>query len=115
MSEARLLIITTVPEPQLSAVVQAMGDAGAGVIGTYTHCAFYHPGTGQFLPGEAANPAIGERGLLETVAEMRVEMVCDRGKVRPVLAALRAAHPYEEPAIYLLPLLDEEEVVGGRS
>lgn len=109
MEFTRVQIVFTVPRTHLLPVLEAAGAAGAGVLGAYTHCAFYHPGTGRFLGGEEANPAVGEKGRIEEVEEYRVETFCDRSIVRQVTAAIRAAHPYEEPAIYLLPLLSEAD------
>jgi hypothetical protein len=102
----RVYVITTVPETHLSAVLDAIAGAGAGVIGHYTHCSFSSAGIGRFLPDAGANPALGERERLNTEPEIRVETFCPREQAKAVVAALRAAHPYEEPVIYLLPLLD---------
>lgn len=106
----RVMLITTVPPLHLDAVLQALGDAGAGTIGHYTHCAFTSIGTGRFRPDAAATPAVGEKQVLNTVDEVRIETWCDQEKVAQVCAALRTAHPYEEPVIYLIPLLDEGEI-----
>jgi dinuclear metal center YbgI/SA1388 family protein len=98
-------IITFVPTgPDLGAVHRALADAGAGNIGDYSHCSFATAGTGQFMPLDGAHPAIGQVGRLERVAETRLEMVLPRGRRAAVVAALRAAHPYEEPAFDLLEL-----------
>ncbi|NDJ62931.1 MAG: hypothetical protein GYB67_17560 [Chloroflexi bacterium] len=105
----RFLIIFTVTADHLDAVLTAIGDAGAGVIGEYTHCAFAHPGTGRFKPSEAANPTLGAKTQINAVDEYRVETFCDRAQVKPVIAAIRAAHPYEEPVYYILPLLAESD------
>lgn len=104
-----VFLITTVPVANAEAVLQALGDAGAGEIGLYTHCAFTNPGTGRFQPDAASNPAVGDRGVINLVDEVRIEMICRRDRVKAVLAALRAAHPYEEPGIYLLPMLSEAD------
>lgn len=106
----QLLLITTVPPDALPAVLDAIASAGAGVIGEYTHCAFTSVGTGHFKPSAAASPAVGAKGEVNAVEEIRVETFCPRDKAKAVVAALRAAHPYEEPVIYLLPLLSEEEL-----
>jgi hypothetical protein len=107
---SRLLIITTVPASHLDAVLEAIAGAGAGIVGHYTHCSFSSTGTGRFKPDEQANPHIGEKSEINTVEEIRVETFCDRVQARGVMAAIRAAHPYEEPVVYLLPLLNENEV-----
>jgi dinuclear metal center YbgI/SA1388 family protein len=105
-------IVTFVPVgAATSRVLDALAEAGAGQIGDYSHCAWSTEGTGQFLPHEGANPAIGAVGALEHVAETRLELVLPRGRRRAVLEALRAAHPYEEPAFDLFELA---EIPGRR-
>jgi dinuclear metal center YbgI/SA1388 family protein len=100
-------IVTFVPVgPAIGAVHEALSAAGAGEIGDYSHCSFATAGTGQFLPHAGANPAIGQVGKLERVAETRLEMVLPRGRRRAVVEALRAAHPYEEPAFDLLEMAE---------
>ncbi len=79
-------------------VRSAMATAGAGRIGAYDECSFGVRGIGSFFGGVGTNPAIGARGRLESVEEVRLEMVCSRRDLPAVIAALRAAHPYEEPA-----------------
>jgi dinuclear metal center YbgI/SA1388 family protein len=92
-------IVTFVPVgPAITAVHEALAVAGAGTIGDYSHCSFATAGTGQFRPLPGAHPTIGEVGKLERVAETKIEMVMARGRRAAVVAALRAAHPYEEPA-----------------
>ena len=87
-----------VPASHLEVVKDALFDAGAGSIGDYQRCSWQVAGEGQFLPGDNSNPRIGTRGDLEKVAEYKVEMVCHRDCIEAAIAALKAAHPYEEPA-----------------
>ena len=87
-----------VPENAAEQVKQAMFDAGAGRIGDYDHCCWQTLGQGQFRPLEGSNPAIGQRHRVETVVELKIEMICADDLVRNVVAALKSAHPYEEPA-----------------
>jgi hypothetical protein len=103
----RVMIVFTVPETHLDAVLQAMGEAGAGVIGSYTFCSFASAGSGRFRPNADANPALGTREQINVEPEIRVETFCDRERAKTVVEAIRRAHPYEEPVIYLLALLDE--------
>ena len=91
-------IVTFVPADDTDAVVDALAAAGAGAIGRYDRCAFVSSGEGTFRPGEGASPAIGTVGRIEVVDERRVEMVLPRHRRQVVVSALRAAHPYEEPA-----------------
>lgn len=100
-------IVTFVPVgAPTTAVLDALAAAGAGRIGDYSHCCWSTEGTGQFLPHEGAQPAIGRVGELERVAETRLELVAPRRRRRAVIDALRAAHPYEEPAFDLLELAE---------
>jgi len=90
-----------IPESHLEVVKRALFDAGAGRIGDYDRCCFQLKGTGQFRPLPGSQPFIGETGEVAEVAEYRVEMVCADERVDAALAALRDAHPYEEPAFDL--------------
>ena len=97
-------LVTFVPADAADALIDALAAAGAGDIGEYSRCAWMTTGTGTFLPGAGANPTLGERGRIETVSETRVEMVLPRQRRSNLVAALRSAHPYEEPAFDVLEL-----------
>ncbi|OBF71822.1 Nif3-like dinuclear metal center hexameric protein [Mycobacterium sp. 852002-51613_SCH5001154] len=94
-----------VPRDNAEAVRAAVFEAGAGHIGDYSHCSWSVSGIGQFLPHEGASPAVGSVGAVEKVAEDRFEVVAPAGIRAAVLAAMRAAHPYEEPAFDVFALL----------
>jgi hypothetical protein len=83
----------------------ALFEAGAGRIGNYEHCSWYTQGTGTFLGGEGTNPSLGEAGREQRVAELRLETVFPEESQDDVIAALRRAHPYEEPAFDVYALL----------
>lgn len=91
-------IITYVPLVHAEAVRNALGEAGAGKIGNYSFCSFTSRGTGRFLPGAGAHPAIGSVGKLEEVEEEKIEVVCEATHIKAVITALKKAHPYEEVA-----------------
>jgi hypothetical protein len=98
-------LVVFVPEEALDLVRDALFAAGAGRIGDYTRCSWYTPGTGTFHGGEGTDPTIGERGREERVAELRLETVFPADRHDDVVAALRGAHPYEEPAFDVYELL----------
>lgn len=93
-----------VPVEDAGAVRAALFAAGAGHIGDYSHCSWSVTGTGQFLPHDGANPAIGSIGTVEQVPEERVEVIAPARARAAILAAMRAAHPYEEPAFDIFAL-----------
>jgi hypothetical protein len=101
----RRKLVVFVPADALDRVRDALFAAGAGRIGEYERCSWYTEGTGTFLGGEASSPTLGERGREERVPELRLETVFPAERQRDVVAALRAAHPYEEPAFDVYPLL----------
>ncbi len=103
-------IITFVPVKDAGKVMQAMGDAGAGVLGNYTHSSFSTKGIGRFIPSQGAHPAIGKVGQLSEVEEERIEVICQKEKVKQVIAAIKANHPYEEVPIEVYQLIDEKEL-----
>lgn len=98
-------IVVTVPVADAGELRQAIGKAGGGKMGNYSYCSYSVLGTGRFLPEAGAHPAIGQVGQPEEVAEERIEITCERNQLQAVVKAIRAAHPYEEPAIDIYPLL----------
>ena len=103
----RVKIIVTIPVEKVNEVRNAVCEAGAGIIGEYSYCSSSSKSIGTFIPNENSNPYIGEKNKLEFVEEEKFEVVCDVDKVRDVLLKLRKTHPYEEPAIDIIPLIDE--------
>jgi hypothetical protein len=99
-------LVWFVPAEALDATRAAVFDAGGGRIGDYERCSWYTAGTGTFLGGDETDPALGERGREEHVPELRVETVVPDELVEDAVEALRVAHPYEEPAYDVYPLLD---------
>lgn len=95
-----------VPESHLDSVKLALFKAGAGKIGDYDSCCWQTLGTGQFRGLESSDPFIGSKGGIEQVAEYKVEMVCEDSLIQDVVAALKQAHPYEEPAYDVFRLED---------
>ena len=103
LSDAVTLVVI-VPETHADQVREAMGRAGAGKIGNYSSCSFSVKGWGRFMPEKEAQPFIGRKGILETVAEERIETRCNRECIGDVMEAIRRVHPYEEPLIDLYPI-----------
>ncbi len=101
-SEAKL--VTFVPVEQVTNVAEALFAAGAGRIGEYEKCSYRVRGQGTFFGTDATNPAVGRKGRLEHVEEMRIEVLVPLRKLDAVVAAMRKTHPYEEPAFDLYPL-----------
>jgi dinuclear metal center YbgI/SA1388 family protein len=97
-----LKLVAFVPLEHTESLVDALAAAGAGRLGDYERCAWTAEGTGTFRPLAGAHPALGSVGAVEQVREARVEMVVPGSRRDAVVAALRAAHPYEEPAFDLL-------------
>ncbi|MGB3634918.1 MAG: Nif3-like dinuclear metal center hexameric protein [Rubrobacteraceae bacterium] len=97
-------LVVFVPKDNVEPVADALDEAGAGVIGDYTHCTFRTPGTGTFLPGESSDPYLGRRGELEKVQEVRLETIVPAHLASQVAAAATAAHPYEETALDIYPV-----------
>lgn len=103
----KVKIIVTIPAENTDEVRKAICNEGAGVIGNYTHCSMSTKCIGTFKPTDKANPYIGEINNLEFVEEEKLEVICDVSLVKNVISKLREVHPYEEPAIDIIPLIDE--------
>ena len=99
-------LVVFVPREALDSVREALFEAGAGRIGDYERCSWYTEGTGTFLAGESASPSVGQPGREQRLSELRLETVYPAEREAEVVAALRRAHPYEEPAFDLYPLAE---------
>lgn len=105
MQEEIVKIVVFVPLDYTDAVRDAIGRAGAGKIGNYSFCSFSAQGTGRFMPGKGAQPAIGELGKFESVEEERIEFVCPKALIKQVVEAIKSVHPYDEVAFDIYPLI----------
>ena len=102
-------LVVFVPREALDSVREALFAAGAGRIGDYERCSWYTDGTGTFFGGASTSPSVGQSGQDQRVAELRLEVVYPPERELDVVRALREAHPYEEPAFDLYPLLEPPE------
>lgn len=107
----KVKIVVTIPTDYTEEVRNAICESGAGVIGDYSYCTTYTKSIGTFIPSESANPFIGNAQKLEIVEEDKLEAICDIDKAKKVIEALRSVHPYEEPAIDIIPLIDENDLI----
>ncbi|MBP2241651.1 dinuclear metal center YbgI/SA1388 family protein [Cytobacillus eiseniae] len=105
-------LVVYVPAENAEELREALGNAGAGAIGNYSHCSFSANGVGRFLPGEETNPHIGKQGMLESVHEERVETVFPAHVEKRILQAMFKVHPYEEVAYDIYSLENKGEVLG---
>lgn len=105
-------IVAYVPTSHAGAVSEAMFAAGAGHIGNYSHCAWQASGVGQFMAEDGANPYVGNLNVLHHEPEDRIEAICLRKSAAKVMAAVAEAHPYEEPAVDIIPLANDCTTLG---
>ena len=97
-------IVVFVPATHVEEAAREMSKAGAGTIGNYDACSFRVEGTGTFKGNTESNPNIGERGTLERVREVRLEMISPSAKVQSIVEAIKKIHPYEEIAYDVYPM-----------
>lgn len=112
-NDALVKLTIFVPDDQADQVRNAISEAGAGHIGHYSHCTYQLSGQGTFKPEDGTDPYIGEHGKLEIVNEKRVETIVPKTRLAGVLKAMEEAHPYEEVAYDVYPLLNEGEAMGA--
>lgn len=105
-------IVAYVPVSHAGAVSEAMFAAGAGHIGNYSHCAWQTNGLGQFMAEDGASPYVGNLKSLHHEPEDRIEAICLRKSAAKVMAAVAEAHPYEEPAVDIIPLANDCTTLG---
>ena len=108
----KVKIIVTTPPENVEEIREAVCQKGAGIIGKYSHCTSTTKTQGTFIPNKDANPYIGKINKLEFVKEEKLEFICDIEKAKQVIKELRNHHPYEEPAIDIVPLIDENDLTS---
>jgi len=107
----KVKIFITIPSNYTEKVRNAVCNAGAWIIGEYSFCSTCVKSIGTFMPNDKANPYIWEKNKLEFVDEDKLEFICDVQKAKHVISELRKVHPYEEPAIDIVPLIDENDLM----
>ncbi len=108
MEYSRVKLEIYIPDEFVPALREALAAAGAGIIGKYDHCCSVTPVRGYWRPLEGADPYDGKVGQVSEGRECKVEVNCPREITPRVIRAIRDVHPYEEPLINILPLLDEQ-------
>jgi len=98
-------IAVYVPSSHADKIREVLAESGAGRFNKYDYCSFTTKGIGRFRPLKGAKPFIGKAGKVEKVSEERIETICLKKNLKKVLEAIKKAHPYEEPAIDVFPLL----------
>jgi dinuclear metal center YbgI/SA1388 family protein len=104
LSQNQFKLAVFVPESHINKVAEAIHQTGGGIIGEYSNCSFRTNGTGTFKGSDESNPSIGNKELLESVEEIKLEVLVDKWKINEVIRALRKVHPYEEVAFDIYPL-----------
>lgn len=99
-------IVVFAPKSHSGKIRAALAKAGAGHIGSYDCCSFASKGIGRFRGLKGAKPFLGKAGQISKVAEEKIETICPAGKAKKALQAIKEAHPYEEPAVDIYPLLN---------
>jgi hypothetical protein len=105
MKKEIVKLVTFVPENHADILREAIGKAGAGILGNYDNCTFSIRGIGRFRGLKGSNPAIGKVGILESVNEERIEVTVEKDSLEKVIEAIKSVHPYEEIPIDIYPLL----------
>ena len=104
----KVQITVTVPFSHIDIVRKAIWSIGAGIVGNYTNCSLSTKVIGTFKPNISAKPFIGQNNELEYVEEEQLEVSCGVEDVKTVVDAIKKVHPYEQPVINIVPLLDEK-------
>lgn len=111
MNIKKVKIVTMIPRDCVDKVRNSICSIGAGLIGNYSYCTTSTKCIGTFKPNSKANPYIGEKAKIEFVEEEKLEIICDKSKVKEVILKIKETHPYEEPEIDIIPLLEESDFI----
>lgn len=112
LSENQFKLCVFVPESHVNKVAEAIHQSGGGLIGEYSHCSFRTSGTGTFRGSNESNPAIGKKGVVEFVEEVKLEVLVNKWNLNPVINAMKKVHPYEEVAYDIYSLKNDNANYG---
>jgi len=112
LSENQFKLAVFVPESHINEVAEAIHSTGGGIIGEYSNCSFRTSGKGTFKGSDKSNPAMGKKGVTESIEEIKLEVIVDKWKLDQVITVLKKAHPYEEVAYDIYPLQNENVNYG---
>lgn len=101
------------PEDEVENILKALHKAGAGNIGSYSHCSFRTVGKGVFMPNDLATPSIGTKNKMSSLDEMKVEVLIEDFQINAIVDLLKNVHPYEEVAYEVIPLRNENQEIGS--
>jgi len=108
MTSKNVKLVVFVPLNHTDIVREILGNAGAGKIGNYDFCSFSSRGVGRYKGNEHSNPAIGQKEVVESVEEERIEVLVPREILKEVIEKMKSVHPYEEVVFDIYPLEDLE-------
>lgn len=111
MNIKKVKIVTMIPKDSVDKVRSSVCSLGSGTIGNYSYCTTSTKCIGTFKANNNASPYVGKKNVLELVEEEKLEVICDKDKVKEVISKLREIHPYEEPEIDIIPLLEESDFI----
>lgn len=108
MEKVKIAVFT--PIKDADKIREVIGKAGGGIIGNYEYCSSSLKGIGRFRPNQKAKPHIGKANQLESVEEERIEFVCQKNKAKSIIQEIKKVHPYEEVALDIYKLINEEDL-----
>lgn len=112
LSDNQFKIAVFVPISHVDKVAEAIHQSGGGIVGEYSHCGFRTQGTGTFKGSDESNPALGKKGVVESVEEVKLEILIDEWKINNVIKEMKKVHPYEEVAYDIFPLKNDNVNFG---
>ena len=99
-----------IPESHLTVLRSALQSVGSGRLGNYDSCLAYSKVTGSWRPLHGSHPYLGTEGEVSEAEEIKVEVNILAGDLEPTLNAIYEVHPYEEPLVNVIPILNRKKV-----
>ena len=104
-------IAVNIPEGYLEELMDSVTGTIRPMYPGYDRTFNYWPVTGTWRPLPGSHPYDGSVGEVTVAEEMRVEFAVSEGDLEAAVAAILAVHPYEEPAIDVLPRVGWRDVI----
>ena len=107
MNFKKVKIEVYIPEEYRDKLREALNNIGVLGVGNYDNVMSVTKVTGYWRPLKNANPFDGEINKLSKADEDKIEFAADIENVYNAVKVIKEVHPYEEPVINIIPLIND--------
>ncbi len=100
-----------IPEEYLEKLMDSLDSVIGRDESKYSRVFSYWPVKGTWRTMDGAHPFNGVPGEITVADEIRVEFIINEELLKKTISAVVKCHPYEEPAIDIIPMADWKGII----